>query len=136
MLKRVKYKGLEDLVYRMQLTYDEIVDFLNIKYIAGSIIGYTLVLGVYEISDNNLMLKSLLLSKVKVNTTTDDIRLKSNLNNKKTFRFPKKNFFHTILGFTESQSELLGDISVLVQLIPGSYESERPKKLNGIDKVP
>ena len=30
-LRRVKYKELEDMVYRMGLTYDEIVDILDIK---------------------------------------------------------------------------------------------------------
>ena len=30
-LKNVKYKDLADLVYRMQLTYDEIIDVLNLK---------------------------------------------------------------------------------------------------------
>ena len=39
------------MVYRMGLTYDEIVDILNVKYIAGSTIGYTLPPGVYEITD-------------------------------------------------------------------------------------
>ena len=32
-LKNVEYNDLEDLVYRMQLTYDEIIDVLNLKYI-------------------------------------------------------------------------------------------------------
>ena len=39
---RVKYKDLEDMVWRMELTYNEIVDILDIKYNAGSTIGYTL----------------------------------------------------------------------------------------------
>ena len=30
-LKNVKYKDLDDLVYRMQLTYDEIIDVLDLK---------------------------------------------------------------------------------------------------------
>ena len=45
----MKYKDLEDLVYRMQLIYDEIVEILDIKYIAGSTIGYTMPPGIYEI---------------------------------------------------------------------------------------
>ena len=49
---------LEDMVYKMALTYDEIVDFLDVKDIAGSITGYLSPPGVYEISDINLMLKS------------------------------------------------------------------------------
>ena len=41
-LKRVKYRDLEDMVYRLHLTYDEIIDILDVKYIAGSTIAYTL----------------------------------------------------------------------------------------------
>ena len=33
-LKRVKYKGLEEMVYKMELTYDDIVGILDVKYIA------------------------------------------------------------------------------------------------------
>ena len=33
-LKNGKYTDIEDLVYRMQLTYDEIIDVLDIKYIS------------------------------------------------------------------------------------------------------
>ena len=53
------------MVYRMELTYDEIVDNLDVKYIAGSIIGYTLTPGIYKITDFNLMLKSLHPHKVE-----------------------------------------------------------------------
>ena len=35
-LKNVKYKDLEDLVYRKQLTYDEIMDILDLKCIMYS----------------------------------------------------------------------------------------------------
>ena len=55
------------MVHRMQLTYDEIVDILNVNFFAGSANGYTLTLGIYEFSDINLMIKSLLLDEVKVN---------------------------------------------------------------------
>ena len=41
-LKRVKYRYLEDKVHRLQITYVEIIDILDVKYIAGSTIGYTL----------------------------------------------------------------------------------------------
>ena len=33
-IKNVKYTDIEDLVYRMQLTYDEIIDVLDLKYIS------------------------------------------------------------------------------------------------------
>ena len=34
-LRKAKYKVLEDMVYRMQLTCDEIIDILDVKYNAG-----------------------------------------------------------------------------------------------------
>ena len=33
-LRNVKYNDLYDLVYRMQLTYDEITDLIGLKYIS------------------------------------------------------------------------------------------------------
>ena len=64
------------IVYRMELIYDEIMDVLDIKYISASSIGFTLAPGIDELSDPNLMLKSLLPDDVKVKTTFDDIRLR------------------------------------------------------------
>ena len=57
-LKRVEYKDREDMVYKMELTYDEIADILDVKYIGGSTIGYTVAPRTSEISETNLMLKS------------------------------------------------------------------------------
>ena len=76
----------------MELTYDEIVDILDVKVIAVSTIGYTTPPRLYKISDFNLMIKSLLPSKVKVKILIDVIRLKTNLTTNKTIRFTK-NFF-------------------------------------------
>ena len=134
-LKKVKCKSLEDMVYRMELTYDEIVDILDVKYIGGSTIGKTTALGISEISDSNLILKSSRPKGVKVKNTIDDIRLKSNLTTYKTIKFTNKSFFYTILGFMESHSGALGDISGFVQLIPGSYKSDKPLNNTGIDKI-
>ena len=137
-LKRVKYRDLEDMVYRLQLTYDKIIDILDVKYIAGLTKGYTLPPGIYEVTDINTTLKSLLPKEVKVNITIDDVRIKSNLTNlttNKTIRFTKKSFFYTILGFTQSHSGELGDIERFIQLIPGSYQSDKPINITGIDKV-
>ena len=89
-LKRVFYRDLEDMVCRLQLTYDEIRDILDVRYIAGSIIGYTLPPGKYKISDINLMLKSSLPDEVKVKITIDVIRLKSNLTTNKVIKFTKR----------------------------------------------
>ena len=134
-MKRVKYRDLEDLVFRLQLTYHEIVDILDVKYIPRSNEGYTLVPGIYEVTDINMMLKYLHPKEVKVNITIDDVRLKSNLTTNKTIRFTKKSFFYVILGFTQSHSGELGDIEGFVQLIPGSYISDRPINISGIDKI-
>ena len=38
-LKITKYNNLEVLVYRMQLTYDEIIDISDLKYIPTKRIG-------------------------------------------------------------------------------------------------
>ena len=81
------------MVCRMQLTYDESVDILDVKHIAGSTNGYTLPPGVYEITDINLMLKLLTPNKVRVKFTFDDVGLKSNLTTNKTTTFSKKSFF-------------------------------------------
>ena len=52
-LKNDKYTDIEDLVYRMQLTYDEIIDVLDMKYISTKRIGFSLNPGIYEIVDLN-----------------------------------------------------------------------------------
>ena len=67
--------------------------------------------------------------------TIDDIRLNSNLTTNKTDKFTKKSFFSTTLGFTHSHSGELGDIERFVQLIPGTYTSNKPINITGIDKV-
>ena len=106
---------------------------MDVKYIAGSTIGYTLPRNTkegytprrYEITDFNLMIKSLLPNKVKVKIEIDDTRLSSNLTKIKTIRFTSKSFFYSILGFTQSHSGPFGNIERLFQLIPGTYKSEK-----------
>ena len=39
------------------------------------------------------------------------------------------------MGFTESHSGPLGDIDGFIQLIPGSYKSDKPINVTGIHKV-
>ena len=41
-LKNADYNDLENIVYRIELTYDENLEMIDIKYIAGLTIGYTL----------------------------------------------------------------------------------------------
>ena len=124
------------MVYRMELTYDEIVVILETKYIAASTIGYTLPQAKYEISDINLMLKSLLPDQVKVNITIDNIRLKSNLTNIKITRFTRKSFFYIYhIRIYRTSFRTLGDIERFVQLLPGSYKSDGPINITGTDKI-
>ena len=68
-LKNVKYNDLEDLVYRMQLTYDEIIDIVDLKYISTKRTGYSLKPGIYEVVDLNNTVKSFLPDNVKVTVT-------------------------------------------------------------------
>ena len=134
-LKEVKYIDLEDLVYRMQLTYDEIIDVLDLKYISTERRGYSLDPGIYEVVDLNNTLKHILPNNVKVSITIDGIRLKSNLKINQTLIFTEKFFFYTILGFTQSRFYPLDDIDGFYQLIAGSYKSDKPINIIGIDKI-
>ena len=134
-LKNAKYNDLEDLVYRFQLTYDEIIDILDLKYISTKRTGYTLEPGIYEVVDLNNTLKYILPDNVKVSITIDDVRLKSNLKINQTIIFTEKSFFYTILGFTRSHCYPLDDIDGFYQIIAGSYTSEKPINITGIDKI-
>ena len=134
-LKNAKYNDLEDLVYRFQLTYDEIIDILDLKYISTKRTGYTLEPGIYEIVDLNNTLKYILPDNVKVSITIDDVRLKLNLKINQTIIFTEKSFFYTILGFTRSHCYPLDDIDGFYQIIAGSYTSEKPINITGIDKI-
>ena len=118
----------------MLLSYDEIMDILDLKYIPTKRIGYTLNPGIYEVVDLNNTLKHILPDNVKINITID-IRLKSNLKINQTLIYTEKSFFYTILGFTQSRSYPLDDIDGFYQLIAGSYESDRPINITGIDKI-
>ena len=42
-LKNVKYNDLEDMMYRFQLTYDEIVNIIDLIFIPTKRIGYSLI---------------------------------------------------------------------------------------------
>ena len=133
-LGKVKYNDLKDLVYRMQLTYNEIIDILDFEYIPTKRIGYSLNPGMYEVIDLNNTLKYILPDNVKVTVTIDDIRLKSNLKINQTLIFTEKSFFYTILGFTQSHQGSFNDIEGFYQFLPGSYQSSKPISITGIDK--
>ena len=60
---------------------------------------------------------------------------KSNSNINQTLMFTNKRFFYTILGFTQSHSYPLDDIDGFYQMIAGSYKTDKPINITGIDKV-
>ena len=90
-LKTAEYNDIQDLVYRMQLTY-EIIDILDLKYNPTKRTGYSLNPGIYEVVDLNNTLKYILPSNVKVGVTKDYVRLKSNLKINQTLIFTKSFF--------------------------------------------
>ena len=134
-LKIIKFNDMEDLVYRMKLTYNEIIYILDLKYIATRRTGYSLPPGIYEVSVLNNILKHMLPDNVEVTITIDDIRLKANLKINQTLLFTNKSFFYTILGFTQSQQGPLNDIEGFYQILPGSYKGNKPINNTGIDKI-
>ena len=119
-LKNLKYNDLEDLVYRFQLTYGEIIDIIDLKYIPTKRIGYSLPPGIYEVIELNHTLIYILHYNVKVSVTVDDIGLKTNFKFNQTLNFTNKGFSYTVLGFTQSCSDPLDDIDEFYQLITGS----------------
>ena len=105
------------------------------KYILTKRIGHTLKPNIYQISDINNTLKNVLPDNVKINVTIDETNYKSNLKVIQTLIFSKKSFFNTILCFTQPYSYPLDDIDGFYQLIAGSYKSDKPINITGIDKV-
>ena len=82
----------------------------------------------------NNILKHILPDNVKISITIDDIRLKSNLKIDQTLIFTNKSFSYTILGFTQSHQGPLNDIEGFYQILAGSYKSNIPINITGIDK--
>ena len=113
------------MVYRFQLTYDEIIDILDLKHIPTKRTGYSLNLGIYEVVDLYKTLKDILPNNVKVSVTIDDVRLKSNLKNNETLLFTEKSFIYKILCFTRSRSYPLDEIDGFYQLIAVSEENNK-----------
>ena len=134
-LKNGKHNDLEDLVNRMRLSYDEFLNILDLKYIPTKRTGDSLNPGIYEVVGLTNSLKHILPVNVKVNITIDDIRLGCDLKTNQTLIFTEKSFFYTNLGFTRSQYYPLDDIDGFYQLIAGSYKSNRPINITGIDKI-
>ena len=72
---------------------------------------------------------------MKVSVTIDERKYKTDLKINQTLIFTNKSFLYTILGFTQSQSYPLTDVDGFYQLIPGSYKSNKPINITGIDKL-
>ena len=73
----------------MRLSYDEIIDILDLKYVPTKKIRHSLNPGVYEVIALNNTLKYILLDNVKVKITIDDVTLKSHLKTNQTLIFVK-----------------------------------------------
>ena len=134
-LKKAKCNDLEDLVYRFQLTYDEIINILDLKYIGTKRIGYFIEPYIYNVIDLNKTLRNILPDNVKIDINIDERKYKTDLKINQTLIFTNKSFFYTILGFTQSRQGPLDDIQGFYQIIPGSYKSDKPINITGIDKV-
>ena len=93
-LKSASYHDLEDLVYRMELTYDEFRNILDIKNFPSETTGCNLKPRSYEISDVNKTLDISIPDIVKLIITIGDITLKSNSNINQTLIFNKKSIFY------------------------------------------
>ena len=134
-LKNDKYGDLKDLVYRMQLTYDEIIDILELKYIPTKRMGYSIEPNIYNVVDLNKTLKNILPFNIYIYITIDERKYKTDLKINQTLIFTNKSFFYTILGFTQSHQGPLNDIEGFYQILPGLYKSDRPINITGIDKI-
>ena len=119
----------------MQLTYDEIIDVLDLKFIPTKRMGYSIEPNIYNVVDLNKTLKNVLPHNIKINVSIDERKYKTDLKINQTLIFTNKSFFYTILGFTQSHFYPLDDIDGFYQLIAGSYKSDKPINIAGIDKV-
>ena len=81
------------------------------------------------------MIKSSLPKKVKTNISIDDTRLRSNLTTTKIKKNKETSFLYTRLGFTQPHSGPLVDNEEFVQKIRGTYNSEKPNNITGIDEI-
>ena len=91
------------MVFRMELTYQEVAVLLDTKYIDAKTIGYIFPPGLYEIFDIKSMLKSLLPDEAEVNITIADIRQRSSLTtNKKQLGLLRSLFSYNIRTYSIS----------------------------------
>ena len=77
-IRNVKNNDLNDLIYKMRLSCDEITEISDLKCTPTKRIGYSLNPGIYEVIVLNNTLGHFFHVNVKVSVTKDDVRLKSN----------------------------------------------------------
>ena len=80
------------------------------------------------------MLKPLLPDETKINTTSDDIRLRSNFNSNKTIKLTKFRFLQKIRLYSITPRSIERSPAGYFQKIAGTYKSEKTINLNGIVK--
>ena len=97
--------------------------------------GYSIEPNIYNVVDLNKTLKNILPYNIKINVSIDERKYKTDLKINQTLIFTNKSFFYTILGFTQSHQGPLNDIEGFYQILPGSYKSNKPINIIGIDKV-
>ena len=105
-LKNAKYNDLEDMVYRFRLTYDEIMDILDLKYISTKRMGYSIEPNIYNVVDLSKTLKNILPNNIKIDITIDERKYETDLKINKTLIFTNKSFFYTISGFIQSHQTI------------------------------
>ena len=65
------------MVFRLQLTYHEIINILDSKNIPTKRIGYSIEPNIYNVVDLNNSLKHILPDNVKINVTIDEKKYKT-----------------------------------------------------------
>ena len=111
------------------------MDILDLKYIPTKRMGYSIEPNINNVVDLNKTLKNILPNNVKTDITIDERKFKTDLKSNQTSIFTNKSFFFTILGFAQSHQGPLNDIKGFYQILPGSYKSDKPNNITGIDKV-
>ena len=109
------------MVCGIELTCEEILDILGVKFVDGSTTGYASKPRKYEISDLNLVLKSALPNVVKVNIIINDVRLKSKVTTNKTKKFTKPFFQHNIRFHSTTLRSFERSAKIYIQKNSGSF---------------
>ena len=81
------------MVYRLQLTYDEIIEILDLKYVPSKRTSCSLNRDMCKKTEMDSILGHISPNNVKVSITTYDIRIKSSLKGNHTLMFTEKSFF-------------------------------------------